>query len=123
MIERVCLENFRSHERTEIGLGRLTIVAGRNASGKSSIRQAVEVALTGRCEVTDRAGRPGIAVAVTTDYWGAKQRFTLIFDPTTSALLSEERVLLERADWTDAKPPAVIGYTTYLESGVVTRLP
>ena len=63
MIERVCLENFRSHERTEIGLGRLTIVAGRNASGKSSIRQAVEVALTGRCEVTDRAGR-GLAECI-----------------------------------------------------------
>lgn len=74
-------------------------------------------------KVTDRAGRPGVAVAMTTDYWGAKQRFTLIFDPATSAVLAEERVLLERADWTDAEPPAVIGYTTYLESGVVTRLP
>lgn len=48
-------------------------------------------------KVTDRAGRPGIAVAMTTGYWGAKQRFTLIFDPTTPALLGEEKVLLHRA--------------------------
>ncbi|NPV09468.1 MAG: CU044_5270 family protein [Anaerolineae bacterium] len=74
-------------------------------------------------EVTDHAGRSGIAVAMRTEFGGAAERFTLIFDPTTSALLAEERVLLEPADWTGANPPAIIGYETYLESGTVTRLP
>lgn len=73
--------------------------------------------------VADRSGRPAVAVAMTTSYWGAKQRLTLIFDPITSALLSEEKVLLERAGWVDATPPVVIGYSTYLESGIMTRLP
>ncbi|MHB1293754.1 MAG: CU044_5270 family protein [Anaerolineae bacterium] len=72
--------------------------------------------------VTDGAGRPGVAVALTTDYGEAKQRRTLIFDPFTSALLGEEQVLLERVDWTAARPPVVIGRVTYLEAGVVTEL-
>lgn len=74
-------------------------------------------------EVTDYAGRSGIAVAMRAEFGGAAERFTLIFDPTTSALLGEERVLLERADWTDADSPVIIGYETYLESGMATRLP
>ncbi|MDA8217843.1 MAG: CU044_5270 family protein [Dehalococcoidales bacterium] len=74
-------------------------------------------------DMVDRAGRQGVAVAKTTDYWGAKERLVLIFDPATSALLGEEQVLLERADWTDATPPVVIGYATYLESSLVESLP
>lgn len=73
--------------------------------------------------VRDRAGRQGVAVAKTTDYWGSKQRLVLIFDPRTSALLDEERVLLESAGWVEAKPPVVIGYATYLEWGIVQSLP
>jgi hypothetical protein len=73
--------------------------------------------------ITDRIGRQGVAVAITSNYSGAKQRLILIFDPTTAKLLGEEKVLLEHTDWIDAKPPVVIGYTTYLESGIVTKLP
>jgi hypothetical protein len=73
--------------------------------------------------VTDRAGRTGVAVAKTTSHFGSKQRLVLIFDPATSALLGEERVLLEPVDWLDAKPPVVISYTTYLESRIVLALP
>lgn len=73
--------------------------------------------------VTDRAGRTGIGVSITTDYWKAKERLTLIFDPATSALLGEEEVLLEKASWLNAKPPVVIGSRAYLESGIVTKLP
>ncbi|TAK27880.1 MAG: hypothetical protein EPO21_23390 [Chloroflexota bacterium] len=74
-------------------------------------------------KVNDRAGRPGVAVARTTNNWGPRQRDTLIFDPTTSQLLSEERILLDRADYVDAEPPALIGYSLYLESKVVPTLP
>jgi hypothetical protein len=74
-------------------------------------------------QVRDRAGRQGVAVAMTSTYTGLKQRHVLIFDPKTSALLAEETVLLEAVRWVDAKPPVVIGYATYLESGVVQSLP
>lgn len=70
-------------------------------------------------EVTDPAGRRGVAVAVTSDYSGARTRKELIFDPETSDLLAEQEVLLERVQWLDADPPAVIGYAVYLESGTV----
>jgi hypothetical protein len=74
-------------------------------------------------DVRDRAGREGVAVAMTSTYTGLKQRNVLIFDPRTSALLAEERVLLEAVAWSDAKPPVVIGYATYLESAIVESLP
>lgn len=75
-------------------------------------------------KMSDRVGRPGVAIAMTARYTGgAKERLTLIFDPATAALLAEEKVLLEHARWTEAEPPVVISYNTYLESGVVTRLP
>lgn len=76
-------------------------------------------------DVTDRAGRPGVAVAKTTTYWGSKQRFVLIFDPTTSALLGEEQVLLEPDPLLDddAALPVAIGHATYLESKTVPTLP
>jgi hypothetical protein len=74
-------------------------------------------------KVTDRLGRQGVALAVTTDHWGGKQRLMLVFDPITSMLLEEQKILLEPVGWLDAKPPVVIGYQTYLESTVVPKLP
>jgi hypothetical protein len=69
--------------------------------------------------VTDRVGRHGVAVA----YSQSANRFRhqLIFDPHTSALLEEEYVLL---DGNAFGYPAgtVIGYATYVSSGVVKRL-
>jgi hypothetical protein len=70
-------------------------------------------------EVTDPAGRPGIAVARTSDDAGFLERNELVFDPDTSELLAEREVLLERVDWIDADPGTVIGYAVYLNSGVV----
>lgn len=75
------------------------------------------VELVGR--VTDPAGRDGIAVARTSDDSGYLERNELIFDPDTSELLAERRVLLERVDWVDAEPGTDIGYAVYIESGVV----
>jgi len=70
-------------------------------------------------EVTDPAGRRGVAVARTSDDAGFLERNELVFDPETSELLAERQVLLERVDWIDAKPGTVIGYAVYLNSGLV----
>jgi hypothetical protein len=73
--------------------------------------------------VHDRAGRPGVAVAMTSAYTGLRQRHVLILDERTSALLAQETVLLDAAKWMDAKPPLVVGYATFLEAAIVERLP
>jgi hypothetical protein len=70
-------------------------------------------------EVTDPAGRKGVAVARTSDDAGFLERNELVFDPDTSELLAERQILLERVDWIDAEPGTVIGYAVYLESGIV----
>jgi hypothetical protein len=51
------LRNFRSHENTILDLERLNFVRGPNGSGKSSIQMALEYLFTGRCQMTDAAGR------------------------------------------------------------------
>ena len=51
------LKNFRSHQETILDLDRFNFVRGPNASGKSSIQMALEYLFTGRCEITDAAGR------------------------------------------------------------------
>ena len=51
------LKNFRSHQETVLDLDRFNFVRGPNASGKSSIQMALEYLFTGRCTMTDAAGR------------------------------------------------------------------
>ena len=51
------LKNFRSHQETILDLDRFNFVRGPNASGKSSIQMALEYLFTGRCKMTDAAGR------------------------------------------------------------------
>src|SRR5437016_5791208 len=51
------LKNFRSHEETVLNPDRFNFVRGRNGCGKSSIQMALEYVFTGRCEMTDAAGR------------------------------------------------------------------
>jgi AAA ATPase-like protein len=51
------LKNFRSHQETILELDRFNFVRGLNGCGKSSIQMALEYLFTGRCEVTDAAGR------------------------------------------------------------------
>ncbi|MCL5047055.1 MAG: AAA family ATPase [Actinobacteria bacterium] len=56
-VTRVTLKDFRNHESTEIDLEQISIIVGWNNQGKSSIREAIEYALTGRVlSVTDRRG-------------------------------------------------------------------
>ena len=75
------------------------------------------VELLGR--VTDRSGRPGVAVARVDE--ANRIRYTLIFDPKTSALLGEEQAVV---DGNALGYPAgtVIGYATYVRSGIVDSL-
>ncbi len=56
-IQTLTLKNFRSHEEMVLDLDRFNFVRGPNGCGKSSIQMAVEYLFTGRCELTDAAGR------------------------------------------------------------------
>ncbi len=58
MIRSLELKNFTRHEDRRLDLSApVTVVVGPNASGKSSIKDAIEWALTGACRSTDAAGR------------------------------------------------------------------
>ncbi len=51
------LKNFRSLQETILDLDRFNFVRGPNGCGKSSIQMALEYLFTGRCQMTDAAGR------------------------------------------------------------------
>ena len=51
------LKSFRSHQKTVLDLDRFNFVRGTNGCGKSSIQMALEYLFTGRCDMTDAAGR------------------------------------------------------------------
>lgn len=57
IINKLSIENFRNHRRTEITLDKINFFVGGNNAGKTSILAAIEWALIGRCMWTDRAGR------------------------------------------------------------------
>ena len=101
---------------------------------------ADESDVTNAGAVTDRAGRNGVAVTQLSP--DGKFRFTLIFDPSTGALLDAEQTLLDPSEpvgtltyspsGPDAKhpipfrdypiyvhTPAVTGYTVWLKTGRV----
>src|SRR4029077_9504093 len=56
-IQTLILKNFRLHQETILDLDRFNFVRGPNGSGKSSIQMALEYLFTGRCAMTDAAGR------------------------------------------------------------------
>lgn len=59
MITTLTLQNFRSYkDPTQFdSFARINLVRGPNGCGKTSIQLALEYLLTGRCAVTDEAGR------------------------------------------------------------------
>lgn len=69
--------------------------------------------------VTDRAGRPGVAVSLDSSYSGVLTRYTLILDPRTGGLLGEEETLIGNPRKLDVRSPAVLSYTVFLASGYV----
>lgn len=64
--------------------------------------------------VTDRAGRPGEAFSITSDFHGLPVQYTVIIDPGSGALLGYEEVLTETAGMLNVPIPAVITYRSYL---------
>ncbi|HEV2396303.1 MAG TPA: AAA family ATPase [Candidatus Sulfotelmatobacter sp.] len=56
-IRTLTLKNFRSHQETVLKLDRFNFIRGPNGRGKSSVQMALEYLFTGRCELTDAAGR------------------------------------------------------------------
>ena len=68
-----------------------------------------------RGAVVDRSGRSGIAVSV--DSEGGATRDVAVFDPGAGRLLSYERVALVGAATSPSRPPALVAYVLYLNSG------
>ena len=66
--------------------------------------------------VSDRAGRAGVAIAVRDDAGNA--RLQLIVDPKTGVLLGEEEVVLEGNAY-GYPAGTIIGYATYTQTAVV----
>lgn len=64
--------------------------------------------------VTDRAGRPGEAFSITSDFHGLPAQYTVIIDSGSGALLGYEEVLTETAGMLNGTIPAVITYRSYL---------
>lgn len=56
-IQSIALTNFKSHSETSLTLDRLTVIRGLNAFGKTTVENAIELALTSRCEGTDSGGK------------------------------------------------------------------
>lgn len=55
-IQTIAVENFRSHQKTEIKLGKVTALVGPNGSGKSSLIEAPATCLIGENTWTSRDG-------------------------------------------------------------------
>ncbi|HJT71515.1 MAG TPA: AAA family ATPase [Terriglobales bacterium] len=56
-LRALTLQNFRSHQETVLELDRFNFIRGPNGCGKSSVQMALEYLFTGRCKLTDGAGR------------------------------------------------------------------
>ena len=98
-ITNITLSDFRNHVMTDLALAPLTIVKGKNAAGKTSIRHALEVALTGRAEFTDRGGR-GLVDAIRV---GAKKATIAIGIESLGEVhrnISPSGSMLQISDWT-----------------------
>jgi hypothetical protein len=73
-----------------------------------------------RGEVTDAAGRTGVAVSVDSDHGATRD--VAVFDRASGALLSYERVALLATARSPVRPPAVISMVLFLAAGYVDDL-
>lgn len=55
-ISKLTLHDFLNHAHSELELGGLTVVAGPNNAGKSAIKDAIQMLLTGTARTTDKRG-------------------------------------------------------------------
>lgn len=46
MLNRIVIENFQSHKKTELELGKFTVLVGHSSSGKTSVLRALEALAT-----------------------------------------------------------------------------
>lgn len=58
-ISKLTLTDWRSHKSTTLDFGAVNLLRGPNACGKSSVADAIEFLLTGRCAHTGAAGQGG----------------------------------------------------------------
>ena len=56
-IAKCQLTDFRSYKAATFEFGKINLIRGLNATGKSTLADAIEFALTGRCRGTDEAGK------------------------------------------------------------------
>jgi DNA repair exonuclease SbcCD ATPase subunit len=56
-LERLEVTDFLNHRTTAVEFGAETVIAGPNNAGKSALKDALEVVLTGTARTTDLAGR------------------------------------------------------------------
>lgn len=73
--------------------------------------------------VTDRAGRAGVGYSVVHSGGGLPKRVTLIFDPDTGWLLSQETVLIETAGALNVPIPSVSSYEIYTSYDYIETIP
>lgn len=66
--------------------------------------------------VRDPRGREGEAVSIVSDYSGAQERYSLVFDSRTSFPFAYQETLLEAADWIDGN---MLSYSVLVDSGAV----
>lgn len=97
-ITTIKLQDFRNHLETELPLAPLTIIKGLNGQGKTSLLYGAEMALTGRCNATDRGGK-GAADLIRV---GAKKALVSIAIDQGEVVrtISPTGSSLQIADWT-----------------------
>jgi hypothetical protein len=69
---------------------------------------------------TDRGGRTGAAVSLDSAYSGEPITYTLIFNPSTGALLESDETLAGPPHRLNALKGSVVAFTTFESSGYVT---
>lgn len=74
-------------------------------------------------DVTDRAGRPGVAVALTYRHSEIERRNVMIFDPQSGALLGTESILLSASPEIRAPLPVTVGHETFYPAELVDHIP
>lgn len=65
---------------------------------------------------TDRAGRPGVAIATESRAVGLTTRLVFVFDPASGQPLAVEEVLLGDSGSLDIPTPALISYSTLIDA-------
>ena len=74
-------------------------------------------------EVSDRAGRDGVAVALDSDYSGLMSRYTVIVDRANGKILALEETLTTDAGKLNVRVPSVISYDLVLAADRTDTLP